>query len=124
MGSRLWMVGELHLIERGSVVLVVLDPTLGHEQKGRRPAIIVSDPAVISAQRYPLVAVVPATGTPGVGALYPPLQPGPSGLHKPSFAMVDQVRSVDKRRIVRAFGTVATEEMQAIDEGLRLFLGL
>ena len=44
---------------RGAVVLVDLDPTVGHEQRGVRPAVLVSDPAVISNQRFPLVCVVP-----------------------------------------------------------------
>ena len=60
---------------RGAVVLVALDPTIGHEQRGVRPCIVVSDPEVISDQRYPLVCVVPVTGTPGEGLLYPPLAP-------------------------------------------------
>lgn len=37
---------------------------------------------------------------------------------------MDQVRSVDKRWVVRAFGRVTREEMARIDEGLRLYLGL
>ena len=71
-------------IDRGTVVLVELDPTVGHEQRGVRPCIAVSDPAVNSDQRFPLIAIVPVTGTPGDGALYPMLSPGPSGLTKPS----------------------------------------
>ncbi|MCK6526682.1 type II toxin-antitoxin system PemK/MazF family toxin [Myxococcota bacterium] len=111
-------------VDRGTVVLVELDPTLGHEQRGVRPCVAVSDPAVNAAQRYPLVAVVPITGTAGSGALYPRLSPGRSGLVKPSYALVDQVRSVDKRRITRVFGTLSGEELAAVDEGLGLFLGL
>ena len=52
-------------IDRGTVVLVELDPTLGHEQRGVTPCIVVSDPAVNADQRFPLIAVVPVTGTPG-----------------------------------------------------------
>ena len=85
---------------------------------------VVSDPDVISDQRFPLVCVVPVTGTAGEGLLYPPLAPGPSGLAKKSFALIDQLRSIDKRRIRRVFGELAREEMTAIDEGLMLFLGL
>ena len=109
---------------RGSVALVALDPTLGHEQRGVRPGILVSDPAVIAEQRFPLVCVVPVTGTAGQGALYPPLQPGTSGLRKTSFAMIDQLRSIDKQRIGRVYGRLSEQELEAIDEGLRLYLGL
>jgi mRNA interferase MazF len=111
-------------VDRGTVVLVELDPTLGHEQRGLRPCIVVSDPAVNLDPRFPLLAVVPVTGTAGEGALYPELAPGGSGIAKTSYALTDQVRSVDKRRIRKVFGSVTRGELAAIDLGLELFLGL
>lgn len=111
-------------VARGTILLLDLDPTRGHEQHGLRPCVAVSDPEIAADQRFPLVAVVPLTRTPGVGALYPGLRPGPSGLKAPSFALIDHLRSVDKRRIRRAYGPVAPDEMAAITEGLVLFLGL
>ncbi len=99
---------------RGTVVLIELDPTRGHEQRGVRPCVVVSDPSINADQRYQLIAVVPVTGTTGVGALYPTLAPGPSGLMKDSCALVDHRRSIDKRRIRRLFGKVAASELAAI----------
>jgi mRNA interferase MazF len=109
---------------RGAVVLVELDPAIGREQRGMRPCVVVSDPEVIGDQRFPLVCVVPITGTPGEGLLYPPLAPGESGLTKQSFALIDQLRSIDKRRIRRVFGELTREEMVAIEDGLVVFLGI
>ena len=78
----------------------------------------------------------------GPSLLLPLSSPGPRGLDiglakaKPDiaeastprketlFALVDQLRSVDKRRIRRVFRTLRRSEREAIDEGLRLFLGL
>jgi mRNA interferase MazF len=111
-------------LDRGTIVLVELDPTVGHEQRGVRPCIAVSDPSVNADQRFPLIAVVPVTGTAGVGALYPALAAGTSGLTKPSCALVDHLRSIDKRRIRRLFGQVSSSELAGIDQGLELFLGL
>src|SRR5687767_9854214 len=103
---------------------------------GRRPSeggprdgtsarpVALSDPDVVADQRYPLLAVVALTGTAGEGALYPALEPGPSGLNKISYALIDQIRSVDKRRVRRTFGRITMDEMRAIDEGLALYLGL
>jgi mRNA interferase MazF len=116
--------GQRLKLGRGAVVLVDLNPTLGNEQHGVRPCVVVSDPEVISEQRFRLVCVIPVTGTPGEGLLYPPLAPGQSGLAKESFALIDQLRSIDKRRIRRVFGELAREEMTAIDDGLLAFLGL
>jgi len=111
-------------LDRGTVVLVELDPTVGHEQRGVRPCIAVSDPAVNADQRFPLIAVVPVTGTPGDGALYPSLAPGPSGLTKTSYVLTDHVRSIDKRRIRRTYGQVSPAELATVNQGLELFLGL
>lgn len=111
-------------LPRGTVVLVELDPTLGHEQRGVRPCIAVSDPAVNADQRFPLIAVVPVTGTPGEGALYASLAPGASGLTRTSYVLTDHVRSIDKRRIRRTYGEVSAAELASIDQGLELFLGL
>jgi mRNA interferase MazF len=111
-------------LDRGSVVVVELDPTVGHEQRGIRPCILVSDPEVVADQRFPLVCVVPVTGTPGEGLLYPALAPGSSGLAKKSFALIDHLRSIDKRRVRAVYGEIAPDEVSAIDEGLAAFLGL
>ena len=111
-------------LDRGTVVLVELDPTVGREQRGLRPCVAVSDPSINTDQRFPLIAVVPVTGTAGVGALYPELSAGTSGLMKNSYALVDHLRSIDKRRIRRIFGPVSQSELADIDRGLELFLGL
>lgn len=83
-----------------------------------------SDPTVNADQRFPLIAVVPLTGTAGDGALYPELGAGSSGLTKASYALIDHLRSIDKRRIRRIFGQVSSSELASIDQGLELFLGL
>ncbi|MDQ3420669.1 MAG: type II toxin-antitoxin system PemK/MazF family toxin [Acidobacteriota bacterium] len=77
-----------------------------------------------SDQRFPLIAVVPVTGTAGDGAFYPVLAAGSSGLTKASYALVDHLRSIDKRRIRRIFGQLSSKELATIDQGLELFLGL
>ena len=43
---------------------------------------------------------------------------------KRSYALVDHIRSVDKRRIRCFFGRISDDELAAIDHGLALFLGL
>lgn len=40
-------------IDRGTVVLLALDPTVGHEQRGVRPCVVVSDPADEQQQQAP-----------------------------------------------------------------------
>ena len=111
-------------LDRGTVIVVELDPTIGHEQQGVRPCIIVSDPDVTSDQCFPLLCVVPITGTAGDGLLYPALAPGKSGLAKQSYALIDHLLAIDNRRVRRVFGEIATGEMAAVNDGLAAFLGL
>lgn len=64
---------------------------------------VVSDAAVNCNQRFPLIAVVPVTRTPAQGAL---------------------LSSIDKQRVRRRYGKGSPEELEAIDAGLCLYLGL
>jgi mRNA-degrading endonuclease toxin of MazEF toxin-antitoxin module len=52
---------------RGAVVVVGLDPTIGYEQNGVRPCVVVSDPDVIGDQRFRLVCVGAGDGGSGRG---------------------------------------------------------
>ena len=112
------------MLERGSVVLINLDPTKGHEQRGIRPGVVVSDLEVSGDQRFPMMCLVPLTSTPGDGALYPRIAPGACGLKRESYALVDQLRAISKSRVRRIYGRIDPRELDAIDRGLYLFLGL
>jgi mRNA interferase MazF len=111
-------------MRRGTLVVVDLDPTHGHEQRGIRPSIVVSDPEVSVDQRFPMICVVPLTSKPGSGALYPMLAPSKSGLSRTSYALIDQLRAISKQRVRSVHGRIRATELKAIDRGLYLFLGL
>jgi mRNA-degrading endonuclease toxin of MazEF toxin-antitoxin module len=111
-------------VGRGSLLSVDLDPVVGHEQQGRRPCVVLTPAALAVDQRYALLIVVPFTGTTNLGALYPIVQPYQRGLSKPSAALVDQVRAIDKRRVVSQFAAIPAEAMRRIDEALKRVLGL
>jgi len=46
------------------------------------------------------------------------------GLRRCSFALLDQILTIDKRRVRKVFGKISTDELEAIDDGLALLLGL
>jgi mRNA interferase MazF len=108
---------------RGDVVMVNLDPTIDHEQGGQRPALVVSDDAL---NRSPagLVIVAPITGTDrGIPAHV--RMPAPEGgLTKPSVIMVDQIRTISRRRLARRLGAVSPSTMRQVEERLRVVLSL
>ena len=96
---------------RGEVWLVDLDPTLGREQAGRRPVLIVSaDPLNRSAAG--IVIALPITGTDRGIAAHVPLRPPDGGLSKPSVVMADQVRTLSKFRLLRRLGAVGPAAMR------------
>lgn len=81
---------------RGDVFWADLDPTLGHEQAGRRPVLVVSDDRY--NVRSGMLVMVPLTTK---GRLPPPLALalGPLGGQKESFALPAQVRALSVRRL-------------------------
>ena len=112
-------------MKRGTILLVGLDPTVGQEQRGTRPCIMVSDDVATEHQRFPVIVVVPLTSTALRGPLYPAIEAtSKSGLKNRSYALLDQVRAIDKSRAVKAYGSVSKAEIGAIDAGLRQLLGL
>lgn len=112
-------------VVRGTVLLVELDPTLGHEQKGTRPCLVIGANEIAMHQRFPLVLVAPLTSTELHGPIYPVVSPSStSGLRVPSCVLLDQLRSIDKQRVVRLLGRIAPAEVAAVDKALRTLLGL
>lgn len=110
--------------ERGSVVRVRFDPAQGREIRKTRPAVIVSNNA---ACRFDAVLqVVPVTRLPE-RALRPyetRVEPEESGLDKPSRLVANQIRTVSKKRIAKILGRISSLEKEALDEALRVQLGL
>ena len=78
--------------ERGDAVWITLDPQAGHEQAGRRPALVLS-PATYNG-RVGLALLCPITGQ---AKGYPFEVPLPSGLRVTGVVLADQVKSLDWR---------------------------
>ena len=106
-------------LKRGDVVWVNLDPTRGAEIKKRRPCVIASL-SVLNDQRLTVV-VVPLSGS---STPRPPLVVAVPSAGAESNARIDQIRAVDKSRVVGAIGKLSSADMEAVAQGLRTVLGL
>ena len=102
----------------------------GNEQFGERPAVVVGLPELLGPVRFPMAVIAPLTtdrGQPWAAAnpaLYPRLPAGVGGLGSDSLVLLDQVRSLGVRRIVRQIGTVPAQALGPIQNGLlRIFSG-
>jgi mRNA-degrading endonuclease toxin of MazEF toxin-antitoxin module len=109
---------------RGSVIRVRLDPAEGREQAGTRPAIVVS--AQVFNENMDVLVVAPITSK-KVDRIFPfeaRVDHEALGLDFPSKAMLNQIRTVSKSRVVGTYGVADTETMTAVDAALKITLGL
>ena len=97
-------------MNQGEIWLINLDPTIHSEIGKTRPAVIISVNAM--NLHSPRLIIAPITSS--VGKIYPFevfLSAGTGGLDKDSKIMPDQMRSIDKRRLVRKIGKVDNETL-------------
>ena len=104
-----------YIPEKGDFVAVTFDPQSGHEQRGRRPALVVSN--TLFNQRTGLAIVCPITNT---SRGYPFHVAITHHRDVTGFVMVEQVKSIDfharkARRIGKASGDVLDEVLSILD---------
>ena len=86
--------------QKGDFITVTFDPQSGHEQKGRHPALVVSN--TLFNEKTGLAIVCPVTGTERDFPFHVAVQDNPD-IH--GFVMVEQVKSIDYRaRSARKIG--------------------
>lgn len=110
--------------ERGSVVRVALDPVVGSEQAGTRPAIVVSTEILNEGSRVLLVAPITTKKVDRIHPFEARIDHEACGLEWPSKAMLNQVRVVSKERVVGAYGLADAATMDAVDAAIRITLGI
>jgi mRNA interferase MazF len=106
------------------VWLVDLNPPRGHEQAGRRPALVVSADA-FNRSRAGLVFIVPLTTRARGIPTHVEIRPPQGGLHETTWAGCEDLRSVSIERLMTGpLGVVSSEVLAAIGDRLRLLLQL
>jgi mRNA interferase MazF len=109
---------------RGEVYLVNFDPVIGAEIRKTRPALILQNDI---ANRHSPLTIVAAITSQFEEPLYPTevlLTAGEGGTSRDSVILLNQIRSVDKRRLARRLGTIRSESMRRVDRSLQISLGL
>ena len=95
------------MVKRGEIWLVSLDPTVGSEIKKSRPCVIVSPPELNEHLRTVIVA--PMTSKGFVAPFRVPItHAGTKGL-----IVLDQIRTVDKIRLIKRLGTVSAKALSS-----------
>ena len=110
-------------IKRGEVWLANLDPTIGSEIRKTRPVVIVSNN--INNVNNNVVSVLPITSnTERVFSFEVLLSKGIANLPKDSKAKADQIRTLDKIRLIKLIGKLPDVQMLEIAAAIKLHLDL
>ena len=111
-------------IKRGEVYLAALDPVVGKEISKTRPVVIVSNDK--NNEFSGTVTLLPITSK-NLKRIYPFevfLSKGSGSLPKDSKVKAYQIRTLDKRRIIRLIGKLRKDEMDEIEKALKIHLAL
>ena len=111
--------------KRGEIYLTALDPTLGHEIRKTRPALIIQNDVSNRLTEMTIVAPITATVRFPLNPIHVLLAADQStGLSIVSVAVFNQIRAVDKLRLIRKLGSVDKETLVRVDEAISISLGL
>lgn len=111
-------------IKRGDIYYADLSPVVGSEQGGIRPVLIVQNDV---GNRYsPTVIAAAITSRQSKTKLptHIPIEAQGCGLTKDSVVLLEQVRTLDKRRLKEKMGTVDYNSMKEINHALSVSFGL
>ena len=115
---------ENWIYRRGDVYLANLDPYIGSEQGGTRPVVVLQN----NTGNYycPTLIVAPITSKAGKK----PSQPTHyyaeriRGLELPGMVLLEQIKTIDKRRVKKYLGRMTRQQMDEIGEAIEEALGL
>lgn len=109
---------------RGEVYLVNFDPTIGSEIKKTRPAVVVQNDV---SNRHSAVTIVAAISSAGDSTPYPNevfVKKGEGGLDNDSFVLLNQVRTIDRSRLIKKLGALKQGTVTSVDRAIEISMGL
>lgn len=109
--------------KRGDVYYVNFDPTVGVEIRKTRPALIIQNNLGNTHSQATIVAAITSTAR----EAFPyevPVAAGEGGLSKASIVLLNQVRTIDKKRLGRKLGATSADTMKKVDRAIAISLGL
>ncbi len=109
--------------DRGDIWSVSLDPTIGHEQAGTRPALVVSLDR-LNHGPADLAIVLPVTSHDKGQPIHVQVKPPEGGLSVRSFVKCEDIRSISKDRLKKFYGTVSPQTMDEVERRMRILLKL
>ncbi len=109
---------------RGEIYIVNFDPTIGSEIKKTRPALILQNDI---SNQYSPITIVAALTSQFTEHLYPTevlIKVQEGGLQADSVVLLNQIRSINKQRLIRRLGILELITMEQVDRAIQISLGL
>ena len=111
-------------VKRGEVFYADLSPVVGSEQGGVRPVLIVQND--VGNRHSPTVIAAAITSKQDKTNLptHSGIKAGTGGLTRDSVVLLEQVRTLDKRRLRERAGQIDPDVQRRVDEALEISFGL
>jgi len=112
------------IIKRGGIYLAALDPAIGHEISKTRPVLVISNNKNNTFSGT--TTVLPITSK-SLKRIYPFevwIEKGKGNLPKNSKIKADQIRTLDKRRLIKTIGMLSDNDMVVVEKAVKIHLGL
>ncbi|MBS3066762.1 type II toxin-antitoxin system PemK/MazF family toxin [Candidatus Pacearchaeota archaeon] len=111
-------------IKRGDILLVNFEPVKGSEQGKIRPALVIQSN---NLNKFSSLTIVAPITSKIYEKEYPTnvlLNKGTSGLKNDSTILLNQIRALDKRRVIKKIGSADQFTMLKTDISIKICLGL
>ena len=109
---------------RGEVYLVDFDPARGTEIQKRRPALVIQNDLGNRYSPLTIVAAITSTVPTEIPAFKVLVEAPEGGLRQDSVILLNQIRSVDKGRLIQRLGKLKSRTLAQVDQALQISLGL
>ena len=112
------------MIKRGEIYYADLNPVIGSEQGGVRPIVVLQND--VGNKYSPTVIAAAITSKLGKTRLptHIDVYAEKVGLQRDSVVLLEQIRTIDKRRLKEKMGHLDDHMMQAVDEAITVSFGL
>jgi len=111
-------------IARGDVILCDLNPVMGTEQAGIRPVLVLQIDRANAASPHTIIAPFTTKIRQALLPSHVMIAKGMGGLSNDSVLLCEQVRVIDKGRIIRVLGHLDNKKMERVADVLCTILGL
>jgi len=105
------------VVKRGDIWLAALDPTIGSEIQKTRPCVIISPPEMHDHLRTVIVAPMTTGSKPA------PFRVAVTFQRKTGPILLDQIRTIDKTRLVKKMGGTTSQTLNSVLETLHEIFG-